>query len=191
MKSSAILQYAIAFAVDRHAGQYRKHGIGGQRLPYVVHPLDVMKTLWGWGVVDRTALAAAVLHDVIEDTDVSVRQIAKEFGEEVAQLVQELTHAPQDGAKPQYLERFATASVAALVIKLADRHSNLQHRLLAKPEVVTAYFQKSEVLLQILDARRGEITEMFGEQAARNIVSAYQRLAVEIANRQNDPPEAP
>ena len=124
-----MLERAIEFAVKCHAGQYRKHAIDGQRLPYIVHAIEVMRTIWGWGVTDPTIMTAAVLHDVLEESEITARQLEKEFGGEVAQLVTDLTHDPQDGDKHEYLKRFATASVPALVVKLADRYCNIQHRL--------------------------------------------------------------
>jgi len=171
-----MIERAIALAVRCHAGQYRKHAIGGQRLPYIVHPIEVMKTVWGWGVTDPIIMTAAVLHDILEDTDVTSRQLAKEFGEEVAQLVEELTHDPQDGGKSEYLKRFSAASVSALVIKLADRYCNIQHRLVADPNGVRAYFEKSAILPEIMHSRYAEIAGGVGEKAAKAIASAYQSL---------------
>ena len=75
-----MLERAIEFAVRCHAGQYRKHAIGGQRLPYIVHSIEVMRTVWGWGVTDPIIMTAAVLHDVLEESDVTPRQLEKEFG---------------------------------------------------------------------------------------------------------------
>ena len=133
-----------------HAGQYRKHAIDGWSLPYVVHAIEVIRTIWGWGVTDPTIMTAAVLHDVLEESEITARQLEKEFGGEVAQLVTDLTHDPQDGDKHEYLKRFATASVPALVVKLADRYCNIQHRLVAYPAGAKAYFGKSAVLLEIM-----------------------------------------
>jgi len=175
-----MLERAIELAVRCHAGQYRKHAIGEQRLPYIVHSIEVLRTVWGWGAADLIIMTAAVLHDVLEESDVTARQLAKEFGEEVAQLVVELTHAPQDGDKYEYLKRFSTASVPAVVVKLADRYCNIQHRLLAYPAGVKAYFGKSAVLLEIMRSRHAEIAGRFGERVAGAIVAAYQRLEDEV-----------
>ena len=156
-----MLERAIGLAVRCHAGQFRKHAMGGQRLPYIVHSIEVMRTVWGWGVAEPMIMTAAVLHDILEESDVTIRQLDKEFGADVAQLVKELTHDPQDGDKHEYLKRFATASVPALVIKLADRYCNIQHRLVAYPAGVNAYFGKSAVLLEIMQSRRSEIAGRF------------------------------
>ena len=171
-----MLERAIEFAVRCHAGQYRKYAIGGQRLPYIVHPIEVMRTVWGWGVTDPIIMTAAVLHDVLEESDVTARQLDKEFGEEVAQLVTELTHDPQEGDKYEYLKRFSTASVPALVVKLADRYCNIQHRLVAYPAGVRAYFGKSAVLLEIMRSRRDEIVGRFSGAVSGAITFAYQSL---------------
>jgi (p)ppGpp synthase/HD superfamily hydrolase len=181
-----MIERAIMLAVRCHAGQYRKHAIAGQRLPYIVHLLDVMKTVWGWGVVDPIIMAAAVLHDILEDSDVTSRQLAKEFGEEVAQSVVELTHAPQDGGKSDYLKRFSTASVPALVIKLADRYCNIQHRLVADPNGADAYFRKSAVLLEIMRARHAEIAGRFSEKTAEAIAAAYRNLEIAVSQIAGD-----
>ncbi len=171
-----MLERAIEFAVKCHAGQYRKHAIGGQRLPYVVHAIEVMRTIWGWGVTDPTIMTAAVLHDVLEESEMTARQLEKEFGGEVAQLVTDLTHDPQDGDKHEYLKRFATASVPALVVKLADRYCNIQHRLVAYPAGAKAYFGKSAVLLEIMRSRHAEIAGRFSEKVSGAIAFAYQGL---------------
>ena len=47
-----MLERAIEFAVNCHTGQHRKHAIGGQHLPYIAHAIDVMRTVWAWGVAD-------------------------------------------------------------------------------------------------------------------------------------------
>jgi (p)ppGpp synthase/HD superfamily hydrolase len=181
-----MIERAIALAVSCHAGQYRKHAIGGQRLPYIVHLIEVMRTVWGWGVTDPIIMTAAVLHDILEDSDVTSRQLAKDFGEEVAQSVVELTHDPQDGRKSEYLKRFSAASVPALVIKLADRYCNVQHRLVADPHGVKAYFDKSAVLLEIMRARYAEIAGRFSEKTAGAIASAYRSLEAAIRQIADD-----
>jgi len=176
-----MLDRAILLAVNCHLGQYRKHAIHGQLLPYIAHPLEVMQTVWGWGVVEPVVMTAAVLHDILEDSDTTARLLAKEFGEEVTQIVQELTHVPQNGNKQQYIQTFSTASVPALVVKLADRYCNLRHRLVAAPDKVEAYHAKSTPLVAALQARRAEIAGRFGETTAKTIVSAYQELARKVA----------
>jgi (p)ppGpp synthase/HD superfamily hydrolase len=183
-----MLEHAIGFAARCHAGQYRKHAIGGQRLPYIVHPIEVMKTVWQWGVAEPTIMMAAVLHDVLEDSNVTARQLAKEFGEEVAKMVTELTHNPRDVDKHEYLKRFSTASVPALVIKLADRYCNMQHRLAVSPGGLHAYFAKSAVLLEVMQSRRAEIIGRFSEAVFSAIALAYQNVESAVKQIPGDIP---
>ncbi len=76
------LNQAIIFAVKRHAGQVRK----GSTRPYILHPLAVMNILDSMGA-DNDLLIAGVLHDVLEDTDTTIVELANNFGAAVATLV--------------------------------------------------------------------------------------------------------
>lgn len=77
-----MLEKAIAFATRAHAGQYRK----GTRIPYIVHPMEVAAIVAGM-TEDIDVICAAVLHDVMEDCDISYRCLEQEFGNKVAVLV--------------------------------------------------------------------------------------------------------
>ncbi len=77
-----LLTKAIAFASRKHECQKRK----GTDIPYIVHPLEAL-SIASTITNDENVLAAAVLHDVVEDCGVSIRQIELKFGKEVARLV--------------------------------------------------------------------------------------------------------
>ena len=77
-----LLDRAIVFAVRAHAGTERR----GKGFPYIVHPLEAMEIV-ATMTPDQELLAAAALHDTIEDTDVTIAQIQTEFGDRVAELV--------------------------------------------------------------------------------------------------------
>ena len=119
------LDKAIQFATKAHEGQTRKYT--GE--PYIVHPLSVMEIV---KTVDHTEemLMAAVLHDTVEDTDVTLQDIDREFGPVVAQLVEELTDVskPEDGnrafRKGLDREHSAQASAQGQTIKIADLLDN-------------------------------------------------------------------
>ena len=80
---ASLLDRAIVFAVDAHAGMLRK----GTQTPYIAHPLEALAIAAGI-TVDEEVLAAAVLHDVLEDTAVTAEQMRSEFGDRVLALVQ-------------------------------------------------------------------------------------------------------
>src|SRR5688500_2703577 len=88
-------QRAAAMAARLHQGQMRKDG----KTPYIAHPMRVALTVRDiFGVDDPVALAAALLHDLIEDTTADYDDVAKEFGPEVANVVAALT---KDMRKPE------------------------------------------------------------------------------------------
>lgn len=119
--------YVLAFATEKHAGQFRKDG----KTPYIEHPKLVAKLVKEYKTsrnIDHL-VAAALLHDTLEDTYTSYRELTDNFGEIVASLVLELTTADYMVAlmgKAQYLERkMVEMSNYALVVKLADRLANV------------------------------------------------------------------
>lgn len=124
-----LLEKAIFFATEKHKGQLRKES----GLPYIVHPLAVMTILNEIKRSNNAILIAIVclLHDVVEDCDVTLEEIAKEFGHGVASIVGELTSDKIEIArigKKQYLaHKMLGMSSYALRIKLADRLHNVQN----------------------------------------------------------------
>ena len=82
MTKSSLLDEAIKFATDAHAGGMRK----GTSIPYILHPLEAA-AICATVTDDLEVLAAAALHDVVEDTDATVDQVAEKFGPRVAALV--------------------------------------------------------------------------------------------------------
>ena len=79
---------ATEFAANKHRGQFRK---GNLNTPYINHPIKVAYILERAGINDEEVLAAAILHDVIEDTDVTYSDIKNIFNERVADVVLEVS----------------------------------------------------------------------------------------------------
>jgi myo-inositol-1(or 4)-monophosphatase len=126
----SILDKAIIFAVDQHAGMVRK----GTDVPYIVHPLEAAAIAASL-TSDQEILAAAVLHDVVEDTAATAEEIAAEFGERVAALVasdSEDKMADVPAAESWKQRKFATiealksASHEEKIVALADKLSNIR-----------------------------------------------------------------
>lgn len=117
-----MLERAIQFATQAHKGQFRKYT--GE--PYITHPLAVMEIVKGVPGHTEEMLVAAVLHDVVEDTDVSLMEIQEEFGDAVSDLVLHLTDisTPEDGnrlkRKRKDAEWYAQGSAQSQTIKVAD-----------------------------------------------------------------------
>ena len=125
---------AVAMAKRAHSGQYRKTGE-----PYIVHPLAVKKILEEWGM-DEDTVIAGVLHDTVEDTDITLDDIRREFGDSVAFLVDGVTKLSTarrgmrdiDTYLPSTKDNFLRLMIAlgddirVLIIKLADRLHNIR-----------------------------------------------------------------
>jgi guanosine-3',5'-bis(diphosphate) 3'-pyrophosphohydrolase len=124
----AQLGQAVAYAQDHHGDQRRPTGV-----PYLEHLLEALEVLVrGAGVTDTGILCAAVLHDVVEDTDATVDDVRAVFGPRIAELVGWLT-IPEPGpgqdkaaVKLDYLRGLRHAPRDAILVKLADRASNAQ-----------------------------------------------------------------
>ena len=130
-----LLDRAIVFAVQAHHNTERR----GKGFPYIVHPMEAVEIV-ATITSDQELLAAAALHDTIEDTDVTVEQIREAFGERVAELV----HAESDqlngevftgGAnesetwhqrKQAAIDRLAAASHDAKIVAMGDKLSNMR-----------------------------------------------------------------
>jgi len=98
--SPNIILKAAAFARQAHAGQRRKYN----DRPFIIHPARVAGRVAAHPQATETMVAAAFLHDVVEDTPHTLGEVTAEFGPEVARLVEELTN-PSKGSKASRSER--------------------------------------------------------------------------------------
>jgi len=144
---------ALLFAVNKHANQTRK--LNGE--PYVCHPIRVAMLLSS--KIDPSFSApyqAAVLHDVLEDTNTTFEELEANFGREVAMLVRELTNdklAIAGLGKTEYLRtKMRQLSEKALSIKLCDRYDNINDLPPAhtQNEWANNYAQQTYVILKDL-----------------------------------------
>jgi GTP diphosphokinase / guanosine-3',5'-bis(diphosphate) 3'-diphosphatase len=126
---------ALQFAARRHTHHRRK---GGKDIPYINHPIDVATLLATvGGVTDPEILAAALLHDTVEDTDATHEDIVREFGEVVAGLVAEVTDDPDVSSAERKRRQEAEApfkSPRAKMIRLADKACNVHDITHTPPE---------------------------------------------------------
>lgn len=123
------LENALKFSVKMHHGQIRKSG-----LPFVSHCIDVANKLLDWKM-DQTTIISALLHDVVEDTDVTLKDIEKEFGSEVAMLVDGVTKVENIAFRSiehKQAENFTKLFLSlandlrVIIIKFADRLNNME-----------------------------------------------------------------
>lgn len=118
---------ALQFAARRHTSQRRK---GGKDVPYINHPIDVATQLVTvGGISDPAVLAAALLHDTVEDTDTTPQELEHEFGADVAALVAEVTDDDSLTSAERKLKQEVeapTKSPRAKLIRLADKTCNVR-----------------------------------------------------------------
>ena len=125
MNNQLILK-AAHFAAQKHRDQRRKDK---EVSPYINHPISVAKIISEIGnIEDPEVLAAALLHDTIEDTETTVDELIDNFGERVCSLVQEVTDdksLPKMERKQRQIEHAKEISEGAALIKLGDKISNV------------------------------------------------------------------
>ena len=128
--NTELLDRAIIFAVHAHAGTERR----GKGYPYIVHPMEAVEIV-ATMTADQELLAAAVLHDTVEDTDVTVEQLRAEFGERVASLVADESDVMPEGVteedswhqrKQAAIDRLSKASHDAKMVAMGDKLSNMR-----------------------------------------------------------------
>ncbi len=186
MKKNKMLQDSLLLATMYHHGQVRKYSVKGVALPYLVHPVDVMKLLWNWGIANEDMLSAALLHDTAEDggksPEIILADIHDNIGEDVASIVEELTFIPpksgdKSKAKKEYVATFATKSIEAVVIKVADRLSNVKDTLVNDTSYARAYYHKADQLFEVLRFRRAAVIATFGEDTYNAIIQDVDALS--------------
>ena len=122
---SSLLDRAIVFAVRAHANTERR----GKGFPYIVHPMEAVEIV-STMTSDQELLAAAALHDTVEDTDVTLEQIRAEFGDRIASIVEsesdEMEGADWRSRKQAAIDRLAAASLDAQMVAMGDKLSNMR-----------------------------------------------------------------
>lgn len=124
-----LINSAFAFSRLHHVGQFRQSGE-----PYICHPIEVAKIIVGFGF-DSDSVVASLLHDIVEDTDVTLDELRTKFGVEISSLVDGVTklgkiaYSSKEEQQMEYLRKmfFAMANdIRVIVIKLADRLHNMR-----------------------------------------------------------------
>jgi (p)ppGpp synthase/HD superfamily hydrolase len=151
-----LVAQAIRFAAIKHDGQRRKY----THEPYLFHPIEVMRYV---GMVSLSyehrepMMVAAVLHDVVEDTDATIEEVAARFGTNVARMVAGLTDAsrPEDGSRSERKridrEHASLQAWDTQTIKCADIISNAKSIVASDPKFATMYLPEKAMLVVALE----------------------------------------
>ncbi len=185
-----LLQRAYETAEKYHRGQKRKSGED-----YIIHPMAVGIILADLGM-DEGSIAASLLHDVLEDTDYTLEQMEKDFGKEIAGLVDGVTKLKNINYRSKEEEQaenirkmfFAmTKDIRVLLIKLADRLHNLRTINYQTPQKIREKCQETLDIYAPLAARLGIYAFKFEMEdiAFKNLEpEAYEELDLEMKKRQ-------
>ena len=183
---------AYRFAARSHAGQLRASGE-----PYITHPLEVANILTMMKM-DTASVAAAVLHDVVEDTDTTLEDIQKSFGEDVTQLVDSLTKISRikfRSKQERLAENFRKMVVAmakdlrVILIKLADRLHNMRTISVLPPDKRMRIAQETLDIYAPLATRLGiygiksELEDLCFRQVKKDI---YSEIASKVAQKKTE-----
>lgn len=145
-----LLDRAIIFAVKAHAGTERR----GKGFPYIVHPMEAVEIV-ATITSDQELLAAAALHDVVEDTEISADEIRREFGDRIAALVVAESDifvedvSEEDSwhdRKQAAMDRLAAAPHDAKIVAMGDKLSNMR-------AIARDYAVKGDELWKIFHAK--------------------------------------
>lgn len=154
-----MLEAAIDLVLKWHRGQIRDSSINNKPLPFLIHPLSVMKRVWKWGFATPIIMDACICHDIKEDTEITWEELRKVIGDKATDIVDELTYegnTPEE--KAEYIKSFRDKSIEALVIKIADRLDNVEDFILIlKYSYSIEYFDKAANLFETLLNRKKEL----------------------------------
>lgn len=171
---SSKVKRAELFARAAHGavGQIRKYT--GE--PYVTHPIRVMEIVRTVLPNDLDALAAALLHDVIEDTEITQNEIYAEFGPDVTEMVVALSDPPKvDGGpnrkarKALDRDRLSKASASVQTIKVADMIDNTESIVAHDPHFAKVYLEEKRLLLDVLTKADARLVHV-----ARNQITIFE-----------------
>ncbi|WP_030670330.1 RelA/SpoT family protein [Streptomyces cellulosae] len=188
------LRHAYVLAESSHRGQMRKSGE-----PYITHPLAVTLILAELGA-ETTTLTASLLHDTVEDTDVTLDQVREQFGEEVRFLVDGVTKLEKvdygAAAEPETFRKMLVATgndVRVMSIKLADRLHNMRTLGVMRPEKQARIAKVTRDVLIPLAERLGvqalktELEDLVFAILHPEEYQHTRKLIVDNASRTDDP----
>ena len=176
---TSLLDRAVIFAVKAHANTERR----GKGFPYIVHPMEAVEIV-ATMTPDQEMLAAAILHDTVEDTDVTAEEIRREFGDRIADMVVSESDVFTPGVseeeswrsrKQAAIDRLGRASRDSKMVALGDKLSNMR-------AIARDYNEKGDALWSIFHAPGGKPDHewhyrgLAGAMAELEQYSAYQEF---------------
>ena len=171
-----LLVKALNFAADKHRNQRRKNV---DAFPYINHPISLVNILCNEvHITDTKVICSALLHDTVEDTETTAEELAVEFGQEISDIVMEVTDdktiAARQKRKQLQIEHAPHISEPAKLLKLADKISNLRDLVDNPPadwslERQREYFDWAKQVIDQLRGTHDELEALFDQAYSRRI----------------------
>lgn len=183
---------ALAIARAAHQGQTRRY----DGVPYIEHPIEVANILIKHGITDERTICVALLHDVVEDTDVPIEQIGVDFNHQIMRDVKALTCPPpapgfnREKRKAAATQNVIVAGPTAMLVKIADIISNITDVALHDPAFASVYLAEKKQTLRAF----GESTTGRTHKAVRELMrtawdthgEALNQLALTVLAEENE-----
>lgn len=161
-----LIERALQFAANAHKGVCRK----GTQIPYIIHPVEVATIVAGM-TDDAKTIAAAALHDVVEDTEYTIHDVEAEFGADVATLVaheseDKMRHMPAESSwrirKERFLDSLQDAPKEGKMICLGDKLSNMK-------QTVITHNEKGSAMWQVFNQKDEKVQEWYYRSVAEKL----------------------
>lgn len=178
MFRSSLIERALRIAVVAHHGDIRKV----EGIPYILHPVAVALRLQKYGFSDEV-VAAALVHDVLEDTEYPPEQLRKELGHKVFKMVVAVTNDSRlswDEKKKKYIETVRRGPEGAKAVALADKIHNLESTLIAYEKLGEKMWEKFNSSKEKKFAFELGVLKMLKETWDHPMISEYERLLTKI-----------
>lgn len=173
-----LLIKALTFAANKHRNQRRKNV---DAFPYINHPISLVNILCNEvHITDVTLICSALLHDTVEDTETTAEELTHEFGEEISDIVMEVTDdqsiTVRQKRKQLQIDHASHISESAKLLKLADKISNLRDLAIDPPpswslQQRREYFDWSKQVIDQLRGTHADLEALF-DQAYSNRMEA-------------------
>ena len=164
---------AIQVSAIAHQGQFRKDP--NLKIPYIAHPVAVGMMLAQHGY-DEDVIMAGILHDTVEDTDVTMEDLRRDFGDTVADLVDHCSEQdkslPWEERKKRYIEHLKTAPQEAQAISCCDKTHNMMSMLDSGPVIWEKLTRGKEIQI----SRYGQMLSVFQETLPPEMVRKYEEV---------------
>ncbi|MFA6307142.1 MAG: HD domain-containing protein [Patescibacteria group bacterium] len=178
--SNNVIEKAVRVSVIAHKDQTRK----GDSLPYIIHPFMVALKLAKYNFPD-VVIAAALAHDILEDTEFPEDKLKDELGEEVLKIIRAVTNdesLPWEEKKKKYVETVRDGSEGAKAVAVADKIHNLESLLIAHAEQGSDLWKKFNRGKEQKLWFENEVLKMLKETWQHPLIDEYEKLLEQEKN---------